>query len=293
MKAKPVKKITLALRPGTEPDFHNIVNNLIRWLVKRDKVLIFDKSEEQRVKSFASKKSIEHCLFLDDMFEDSDLIISLGGDGTLLGVLRKAPEKLATFGVNLGHLGFITEFSKTDFYESLNQVFLGELKTKAIPAYKVTHKRGNKLSSYHFINDFVISKRNLARMFTVSVDVDDEHLYDLRGDGLIVSSTVGSTAYSMAAGGPIVSDNVEAFILTPICPQGLNYRPLVLSDKSLIRVQLREDGENISITLDGQHEVEIEKRDSLVIGPGKRDVILIENEQYRFFQALKEKFNHA
>lgn len=291
------RNISIILKPSKYDDLENIISNLVRWLTRRNKNPIFSDSEIERFEKYIPQKILKNLEFKPDKFiySKSDLIISLGGDGTLLGVCRNVSPKVPVFGVNLGRLGFITEFSKSDFYEKLNIILSGKFKIHKQQLFKVLVKNKTKtISKDFFVNDVVFSKNDIARMLTLSVDADNEHIYNLAGDGLIVSSTVGSTAYSLAAGGAIVHPQVKAILLTPVCPHSLTHRPLVISDHSSVKVQLIDNVETATITIDGQKAITIQKNNTVeILREPTRKISLILNDERSFFHTLKEKFVHG
>lgn len=288
---KNFKTIGLVLKPSQIDDLTNIISNLIRWLAKRNKDVFILDSEEDRLQKLTSSVKSKFCFLESKKFHKNlDLIISLGGDGTLLGLSRRVGTKTPIFGVNLGHLGFITQFQKGEFYEKLNVLFAGHYEIQKKQLYKLTLNQ----DSYYFLNDAVISKNHIARMFSISLEANSEQIYNLSGDGLIVSSTVGSTAYSLAAGGPLVHPDVKAFILTPICPHSLTHRAMVIPDNFEIKITVNEDQSNAIITLDGQVVVRFEKSKSAIISKVKSKTIqLIINDDKTYFHTLKEKLIHG
>lgn len=290
---KALNNISIILKPSNYDDLTNLMTNLVRWLHRRKKKVIVLKKEKDRLNSVLTSKTLALIDFKEDkyVYKSSDLIISLGGDGTLLGIYRKVGTRVPIFGVNLGHLGFITEFNKNDFYEKLNVVLAGKFEIIKKQLFSVTINHKDK---YFFLNDAVFNKNNIARMLTLSVDANKEHIYNLSGDGLIISSTIGSTAYSLAAGGPIVHPSVKALLLTPICPHSLTHRPLVIPETCEISVQLLDHGEKAHITLDGQNVVTIKSRDSIKINKEtRRSILVIKNDEKTYFHTLKEKFVHG
>lgn len=290
---KEINNISIVLKPNHMEDLENTVLNLLRWLKRRKKKAFFHTNETERFKKILSAKNFEDINFMSskDLYSKNDLIISMGGDGTLLGVCRKANLKVPIMGVNLGRLGFIAEFSKSDFYEKLSLVLAGKYTTFKKNLFAV---KTNESDKRLFFNDVVISKNDIARMFTISVEADQEHIYNLSGDGLIISTTMGSTAYSLAAGGPIVHPSVSALLLTPICPHSLTHRPIVLNDTAKIKLKLLEDTESITLTLDGQNLVELDKSTEVCIEKdSRRSITLIQNNDKTYFQTLKEKFVHG
>lgn len=163
----------------------------------------------------------------------------MGGDGTLIGVSRNVKKNSPPiFGVNMGNLGFITEFSKVEFFDQLENTIKGTYKLTSLPLYQVEVTRKNKVTfKGTFLNDLVINNNLVSKMLTLSVESEGEHIYNLSGDGLIISSPIGSTAYSLAAGGPIISPSVNAITLTPICAHSLTHRPLVIPDNTSVSIK--------------------------------------------------------
>lgn len=297
MATKKINNISIILKPSLFDDLPNLVTNLVRWLSKRKKNVIFLDSEFERFNSLLPAKTLKHFNFKDKetVFQNSDLIISLGGDGTLIGVCRQVNPKIPIFGVNLGRLGFITEFSKCDFYEKLSEVLNGKFETTKKQLYHIEiQQRGTTREKGIFLNDAVFNKNDIARMFTLSLEASNEHVFNLTGDGLIISSTVGSTAYSLAAGGPIVHPEVKAYILTPICPHSLTHRPLVIPDSKQLTIQLLENTNSVTITLDGQRAIPVTKDDVIIIKKAPRNTIsMIKNFDRTYFHTLKEKLVHG
>lgn len=297
MKKNVMQNIAIILKPSKIDDLNNILTNLVRWLMRRDKKIFLLISEEKRLQQQLTPKTLKSIEFVDSKFiyNQSDLILSLGGDGTLLGVCRNANSKIPIFGVNLGRLGFITEFSKKDFYENLNTVLIGKYDLFKKQLYSVNVlRKGKTVQKEYFFNDAVFTKNDIARMFTLNVEANHEHVYDISGDGLIISSTYGSTAYSLAAGGPIVHPEVKAFIMTPICAHSLTHRPLVIPDDKSLQVKVLENIDTVNITLDGQTCIHLEPKDFIQIKrETRKSISLVKNPDRTYFHTLKEKFVHG
>lgn len=297
MENQMIQNIGIILKPSEFEELGNFIVNLVRWLKRRNKKPFFLSSEEKRLESALPEKIFKEIDFAQEkfIFKKTDLIISLGGDGTLLGVCRNVPSKTPIFGVNLGNLGFLTEFSKTEFYEELNHILVGKYSVikKSLYSCEVT-KSGDTLKKEFFFNDLVFSKNNIARMFTLKLEAQDQHIYDVTGDGLIISSTYGSTAYSLAAGGPIVHPDVKALILTPICAHSLTHRPMVIPDNFELKLNLLDRNQSVSITLDGQIALQLDSTMCVKISKSaKRSVSIIKNPERAYFHTLKEKFVHG
>ncbi len=296
--AEKIKNVTIILKPNIDDHFRNIVPNLTSWLSNRKCHVSFLESEEERIKKYLKKipKSIS---FLDfnAFHKNSDLLISLGGDGTLIGCARKSTSKSPPiFGVNMGTLGFITEFNKVELFDELAHVLKNKYEIYKLPLYQVQVFDGEKsLFKSSFINDLTVGKNDLSRMITLSLSVGTEHVYDTSGDGLIISSPIGSTAYSLAAGGPMVHPSVNSMILTPICPHSLTHRPIVIPDKEIINVKLN-GASNIPVllTLDGQESYTLGPKDIVIIRRSKSSFSkLIQNKNRSYFHTLREKFTYG
>lgn len=297
IKGKSIKKVTIILKPNALSEFSEVLPNLYTWLTRRKITVQFLDTEASRLNKIFNKLP-KSCEYLTDkeLFTKSDLIISLGGDGTLLGLSRKVSSAAPPiFGVNMGRLGFITEFSKVEFFEELSVMLNKGFETTQLALYKVEIKKRNKtIFESHFLNDLVVGKNDISRMFGLAVASEGEHIYNISGDGLIVSSPIGSTAYSLAAGGPILHPGVNATILTPICPHSLTYRPLAIPDKDQISIKLLKNESPVNITLDGQETTVLNPHETILIKKNNRKkVTLVKNTERTYYQALKEKFIHG
>ncbi|ATH06462.1 hypothetical protein BIY24_00445 [Halobacteriovorax marinus] len=296
MSNKTIKNIGILLKPRNVTEFSTTIPNLTEWLIRRKKHVSFLEKEEGRVLNIFKKLPKSVSFISEDEINKLDLIITLGGDGTIIGVSRKCTKSSPPiFGVNMGRLGFITEFSKIEYFDELANTLKGNFNIAKLPLYKVSvSKRGKEIFKGNFINDVVINKNNISRMFTLSVECDSELIFNVSGDGLIISSPVGSTAYSLAAGGPITHPDVNALLLTPICPHSLNHRPLVIPDNKEIEVKFPVKESHLSLTLDGQEAVDIEKGCIVKISKMKNSYAkIIKNNDRTYFQTLKEKLTHG
>lgn len=291
------KTIGIVLKPDVDDDYPSVFQNLCTWLSKRKYDIVMQSQEESRVSTWKSPQ-LKNLSFVDEkhFFKVSSLIITLGGDGTLIGLSRKAPKGSAPiFAINMGRLGFITEFSKLDFYPWLAKALSGQLEVTKVPLFKVEIKKRNKVVQRgHFINDVVINKNDISRIFTLNVECNGESLYNISGDGLILSSPIGSTAYSLAAGGPIIHPRVESMVLTPICPHSLTHRPLVIPMSSTISVKALKKSFPLTITLDGQESFELHDNEQItIVRDRNRNISMIQNPDRTYFETLKEKFTYG
>ncbi len=292
-----IKTISIILKPKAIVDLEVILPNLISWLSRRKKIVQFLNRDKERLSKIL-KSEMKLIAFIDEIevHESSDLIITLGGDGTLIGISRNAKKTSPPiFGVNMGNLGFITEFSKLEFFDELESTLKGNFDIKTLSLHQVeVFKKEKSIFKGYFLNDIVINNNQISRMLTLSVHSDGEHIYNLAGDGLIISSPIGSTAYSLAAGGPIIHPDVNAITLTPICAHSLTHRPLVIADSSIIEVKAQRSEDTLKITLDGQQTFVVSSGENVVITKAKnKNVKLVKNPNRTYFRTLKEKFTHG
>jgi NAD+ kinase len=227
-----------------------------------------------------------------DLGRQADLLITFGGDGTLLSVARHAPEHVPIIGVNMGTLGFLTEIRVEEFPEMLDRVLSGNYFVEPRVAFTVTVHGPDRDSArqYRVLNDVAINKSALARVISMRVSVAGLFVSAFRGDGLIVATPTGSTAYNLSAGGPIIYPTMGAIVVTPICPHMLTNRPIVLPDELDIEIGLTtQDAKDIYLTLDGQEGFEISERDRVCIKKSAEHVLLVQSPEKNYFDVLRTK----
>jgi NAD+ kinase len=294
MKKAPMNFIGITLKPNATPEFYSILPNLCAWLKRRKRVAVFREDDEERVKKLFKAKLSEDIQFWSakKFHNNVDLMLSLGGDGTLIGVCRRINSKIPVLGVNLGRLGFITEFNKSEYFDNLGDVLDGHFETTSKPLIHVSVIRKGKVHfKDYFFNDAVLAKNDIARMIYLRAELGVEHVYNISGDGIIISSPLGSTAYSMAAGGPIVHPDVKGLVLTPICPHSLIHRPFVVPDTAPVTLRLLPPHHSVTLTLDGQVAVNIDDLDVVEVNDSKmKKVQLIKNPDRSYFETIRDKF---
>jgi NAD+ kinase len=222
----------------------------------------------------------------------ADALVVLGGDGTLLGVSHAlAGRSVPLLGVNFGSLGFLTEVALPELYETLEGLLDGSYEhEERRMLHAVVRRKGQPDESGDVLNDVVIAKAILSRIIELDVSVDGLFVSAFRADGLIVSSPTGSTAYNLAAGGPILHPSLPAVVLTPICPHMLTNRPLVIGDQSAVEISLRaERGVEVQVTFDGQRGVPLSSEDSVVVTRSPRTLRLVKAKGRDFFGVLRTK----
>ncbi len=224
--------------------------------------------------------------------EGADLAISVGGDGTLLSTVRAiGSRETPILGVNLGSLGFLTQTRREELAAALDAVVSGHATVERRSVLEVKRDGGRPAGQSIALNDVVFSKKDMARLFSLSLLVDDEWVADYRADGLIVATPTGSTAYNLAAGGPLIVPEVEALLATPICPHSLSQRPLILPATARLTVRLSEGqtSSNVHVTLDGQVGFPLAPGESAHVSRGQHAVYLIRPPGKTFFTTLRDK----
>jgi NAD+ kinase len=221
----------------------------------------------------------------------ADLILVLGGDGTILNVVASAGEQLRPiFGINVGSLGFLTCVNSSAYREAVEAIASGRIaySERALLAVEL-RQRGKVLSSSHALNDAVISRGDLSRLIRLHAKVNGEALTEFNADGLIIATPTGSTAYSLSAGGPILSPNSGVFVITPICPHVLTNRSVIVSDSSTIEIRPSSDEYPTFLSVDGRDPVRVPAEGEVVIRRANRTLRLGFLPDVSFFGVLRQK----
>lgn len=219
-----------------------------------------------------------------------DLVIALGGDGTLLSVARSLRDGTPLLGVNMGNLGFLTEIGRTELYPTMVKVLAGEFTLEERSLLSVTvHRRDGELIEFRALNDAVIAKGARSRIIELNLTVDECPVARYRADGLIVSTPTGSTAYNLSAGGPILFPQLPVTVLTPICPHTLSLRPMAVPSSSLIEVVLETQQEEVYVTVDGQESTTLGFKDRVLITRCEACTRLVKTSDRTFFDSLRGK----
>jgi NAD+ kinase len=263
----------------------SVVPPLLEWLRARKIEAFVDKETHDCVGNAAPM------LAREAMAEKVDLVVVLGGDGTLLSAARAlGSHKVPILAVNMGGLGFLTTVTLDQLYPMLEKVLAGEHRTGERMMLEAEVVRSGKTSERHTaLNDAVANKGALARMLDFDVSVDGEHIGRYRADGLIVATPTGSTAYSLAAGGPIVHPGLDAFVITPICPHMLTNRPLVIPDTSRVEIDFAAAEGPVYLTLDGQIGIQMEPTDRVLIKKSANRVAFVRPPRKTYFEILRSK----
>ena len=229
----------------------------------------------------------------DNVWTHSEILVAIGGDGTFLRAIRMAaPMEIPVLGIHMGYLGFLTEVTENEVFQALDALKNGQYIRDERTMFDVTLMRADEtIASQHVLNDVVINKGALARIIDIEVWTDSTFITCYRADGLIISTPTGSTAYGLAAGGPIVHPQVSAIILNPICPHVLSNRSLVLPDSQevIIVVKSGKASDNIYLTLDGQKGHPLQAGDRLLVKRGSRKAVMLRFPQSNYFEILRNK----
>jgi NAD+ kinase len=279
----PIRAVGVCLKPS-QPQAAGAVRGLVKWLQQRGLRVIADEEVAEATGEPAQPRAL--------LAGQVDLVIVLGGDGTLLSVARAVSDRsVPILGVNLGTLGFLTEITLDELFAALERVLAREVRVEARMRLDVRVLRDRKESGrFLALNDAVLTKADLARMIDLETRASGSQVTTYHADGLIVATPTGSTAYSLSAGGPIVLPELEAFLLTPICPHTLTQRPLVLPHSSQIEICVRSRDE-VQLTVDGQEGIALRQGDVVSVRRSEHPVRLIASPFRSRFEILREKFH--
>lgn len=225
--------------------------------------------------------------------ERCDLLVSLGGDGTLLSVARAVGQHpVPILGVNLGTLGFLTAVNGDELFAALDRVLVGE--AEIVPRMRlevVVERAGRELARYQALNEAVVDKNSLSRMIDLQVSADGQAVTTYYADGLIVATPTGSTAYSLSAGGPLILPGTEVMVLTPICPHALTQRPLVLPHTVRIDINVRSRESEVSLTVDGQEGLALQDGDRITLERSPHPAYIVASPVRNRFEILRTKLH--
>ena len=286
MLEKEIKNVGVVVKPN-HAEAWKTACELSDWLEKRGIRLV----GKPRVQS----ESFEGCevdTVPDDQFAaECDLIVVLGGDGTMISTARLVGDAdVLVLGVNYGSLGYLTDFRIEEMFPVLEAIFRGEYEVDPRVMLSAEHWRGEEmLASGRVLNDVVINKAALARIIEIEVSLNGLFVNSFRADGLIVSTPTGSTAYNLSAGGPIIYPSMNAVVLTPICPFTLTNRPIVVPDAAMIELKLEKENEGVVLTLDGQIGYSMKADDCVRIRKSRTTLNLLQPPNRNYFDVLRNK----
>ena len=283
-----ITRVGLIAKRGLEAA-SGVLAELAGWLEARDVRAVFETQTAKLAGVPAGRATVSD----DDLPRECDLIVVLGGDGTLIGVagrIASAGSDVPILGVNFGSLGFLTEITLPELYDALEATLAGRatIEPRAMLTARTTRDDA-PFADHIVLNDIVITKGALSRIIEISVTVGDAPVTRFRADGLIIASPTGSTAYNLAAGGPIVHPAVDAILLTPIAPHTLTNRPVVIPASSEVHVGPIMEGNEVFVTFDGQSGFPLQAGDLVSVRRASRPLRIVKSAKRTYFDVLREK----
>lgn len=278
-----MKKIAIFAKVH-DPRCLGIAAELVDWLVAKG---LSPLVENHLSRHLGSKYPAER----SDIPDQADLVVVLGGDGTLISVARLVGDRqVPILGVNLGSLGFLTEITLTEMYPALERCLNGDFEVSARMMLRVSLLRdGVEIEGHQVLNDVVINKGALARIIDMETEVDGRYLTTFKADGLIISTPTGSTGYCLSANGPIIHPQLDCLVITPICPHTLTNRPIVVASDALISITLQSVNEDVFLTLDGQVGVTLKYGDVIRMERAEHRTKLVQSRSKDYFEVLRTK----
>ncbi len=279
-----IRTIGIISKPKKE-EIRQVVPPLIRWLEERNVKALIDQETGSMLDM--ANQSISR----NELSSQVDMILVLGGDGTLLAAARViGKKKIPILAINLGALGFLTGTALEEMYTALEDVLAGKAKRqRRAQMLADVIRAGETISHFRALNDVVLNKAAIARSLDFDVSIDGGYVASYRADGLIFSTPTGSTAYSLAAGGPVVEPSVDALLITPICAHTLSNRPLVVPDSVTIEATIKTPRESVFLTVDGQVGVALRTDDTVRVSRSEYSVELIVPSRQTYFDVLRQK----
>ena len=268
-----------------DPRCLGIASDLINWLEEKGCTPL---AEPQLTRQLGYPTSLSEA----EIRNQAELVVVLGGDGTLISVARLfSGRDVPILGVNLGSLGFLTEITVEELYTRLEKVLEGNPRVSERMMLEVTlHREGQQIEKCHVLNDMVINKGALARIVDLETKVNRHFLTTYKADGLIISTPTGSTGYSLSAGGPIIHPLMSCIVITPICPHTLTNRPIVVTDESVISITVASSfDEKVYLTLDGQVGFKLMQGDSIEVRKALKTTALVMSKDRDYFEVLRTK----
>lgn len=272
-----MKKIGIVVNPK-KPDAEKWLAKLREWLSKR----------EVEVRDTLSSS-------LEEVLSEATLLVCLGGDGTILRLANAMRERpIPVLAVNIGSLGFLTDVKTDEMFDELQTYFLDQIQIeeRLMLACSVRNEKKRTERRFQALNDIVVAREGLTRLLKVRVDVGGETLTNFPGDGVIIATPTGSTAYSLSAGGAIVHPRLEAIVVTPVCPHALALRSLVVpaDERITVAIQADREGEIALLTADGQENVEVDESSSIEITRSSVPFQLVKSSRRSYLETLRENF---
>jgi len=285
--AKSIQSVGIVSKRNKPPKA--FIKKLVKYLAANDKSIFLDTNLAMY---YPDKVGLNK----EKLLKKVDMVIVLGGDGTLLKTARRlSNKKTYVLGVNMGNLGFLTETIPDKMYETLDKIFDDKYQIDKRALLRVTvYRQNKKIETFLALNDAVINQGAFARLIKMDLEIDQRKVVNFQADGLIVATPTGSTAHSLSAGGPIVHPKIAGLTITPICPSSLSMRPIIVPDDrqmtATIETQRRENTALIGLTIDGQDMVRLEYGDKIRFRRSKRYLHLLRT-QNRYYRVLRGKLH--
>ena len=284
-----IKRIGIVVKPH-QPDALKTLCELVEWLNQRGIALVGGPEIERERIEHETGCAVE-VVEPDKLSANVDLILVLGGDGTMISTARMIGDtEVPVLGVNYGGLGYLAESRIEELYSALGSILAGSYRLDRRVMLAVELLRGSEeVTHSRVLNDVVINKSALARIVEIEAYLNQQFVNSFRADGLIVSTPTGSTAYNLSAGGPVIYPSMNAIVITPICPFTLSNRPIVVPDESMIELRLKTRNEEVALTLDGQVGFPLQAEDVVVIRKSKTTFNLVQPANRNYFDVLRDK----
>lgn len=277
-----IATVAVVYRPH-KPEALKLAQDLTSWL-KLAGVRVFSRPGQNGLKG-TQKLNSERAI------ENLDLVVVVGGDGTYLKAVQLLNGRpVPVLGVNLGYLGFLTETRIDELYKALESALKGKLKVQMRSMLEVTvQSKSRKSQTYLALNDIVIERGPVSQLINMAVMSDGHLISDLKADGIILSTPTGSTAYNLAAGGPILHPEVKAVVVTPICPHSLTNRPITLPDHHVISIRINEAYQKAVFMVDGQRREDINVKDEITIRLSEKKHVMLSLPSHNYLDLLRAK----
>lgn len=277
--------LTIAVFPNEQKtESHFILDRILSFFSNKDvRVILAENTACFFDRAEYGVSNIEH--------EPADLALSIGGDGTLLGVCRRySHSPVPVCGINIGTLGFMADIETNELEMKLQKILDGAyyIEHRLLLSGSIVSAQGERFLG-HAINDIVVTKGGVARMLRLDLSISNTHLMECKADGIIVSTPTGSTAYSLSAGGPIMNPNVRALLVTPICAHTFNFRPFVIGENESVLIQIAAVQQDIIVTFDGQESYRLLSDESIKVQKSDAQANIVKFEDKNYYQLLKTK----
>ena len=279
-----LNKIGVVVGPQ-KPDALAVVRSLTTWCAERQiKLCAIPEIAEQ-------VGCAPFLIAAEELAEQVDLLVVLGGDGTMIGASRFiGVRKVPVLGINFGHLGYLTEFTLEELFSALEELRAGNFQAEARMMFDVSVERDGQIIAQHrALNDAVINQGALARMIEIECFVNGDFVNSFRADGMIVSTPTGSTAYSLSAGGPIVFPSMDAIVITPICPHTLSNRPVIIPGDTTVDLTFKKATDEVMLTIDGQRGVPLTADDKVTLKRSATTFDIVRPTKRNYFEVLRTK----